>query len=126
MADAAANDLLQVDADGTITTLAVFPSQMVDAPAELGMPEGSQMPAESVPTTVALGPDGAYYVGELTGFPFPVGKARIWRVVPGQHPTVYATGFTNIISLAFDTNRQSVRPGDHQEWSPGGGERWAG
>ena len=104
VADAAANDLLQVDANGNITTLAVFPSQMVDAPADLGMPAGSQIPSESVPTSIALGPDGAYYVGELTGFPFPVGKARIWRVVPGQQPTVFATGFTNIISLAFDPN----------------------
>ena len=104
VADAAANDLLQIDANGTITTLAVFPSQMVDAPPFLGMPAGSQMPAESVPTTVTLGPDGAYYVGELTGFPFAIGKARIWRVVPGQQPTVYATGFTNIIAIAFDAN----------------------
>ncbi len=103
VADAAANDLLQVDADGTITTLAVFPPQMVDAPPELGMPEGSQIPSESVPTSVALGPDGAYYVGELTGFPFPTGGARVWRVVPGEDPTVYADGFTNIISLTFDS-----------------------
>jgi hypothetical protein len=99
VADAAANDLLQVDADGTISTLAVFPSQMVDNPEG-----GDQIPSESVPTTVTVGPDGAYYVGELTGFPFPVGKARIWRVVPGEEPTVYATGFTNIIALDFDAN----------------------
>lgn len=104
VADAGANDLLQVDANGTISTLAVFPSQMVDAPPFLGMPAGSQIPAESVPTTVAVGPDGAYYVGELTGFPFPIGKARIWRVVPGEEPTVFATGFTNIIAIDFDAN----------------------
>jgi hypothetical protein len=104
VADAAGNDLLQVTADGTITTLAVFPPQMVDAPPFLNMPPGSQMPAESVPTSIALGPDGAYYVGELTGFPFPVGGARVWRVVPGQEPTVYASGFTNIIDVTFDQN----------------------
>ncbi len=104
VADAAANDLLQVTADGTITTLATFPAQMVDAPPFLHMPPGSQMPAQSVPTSVTVGPDGAYYVGELTGFPFPVGGARVWRVVPGQEPTVYASGFTNIDGLAFDAN----------------------
>jgi len=104
VADAGANDLLQVTADGTITTLAVFPTQMVDAPPFLQMPPGSQVPAESVPTSVTLGPDGAYYVGELTGFPFPVGGARVWRVVPGQEPTVYASGFTNIIDVTFDQN----------------------
>jgi sugar lactone lactonase YvrE len=49
-----------------------------------------------------LGPDGAYYVSELTGFPFPVGGANVYRVVPGEDPEVYATGFTNIIDIAFD------------------------
>jgi sugar lactone lactonase YvrE len=56
---------------------------------------------QAVPTTVAQGPDGALYVGQLTGFPFPVGGARVYRVVAGQAPTVYADGFTNIIDLAF-------------------------
>ncbi len=42
------------------------------------------------------------YVSQLTGFPFPVGAAKIYRVVPGSAPTVYAEGFTNIIDLAFD------------------------
>ncbi len=54
-----------------------------------------------MPTSVVVGPDGAYYVGELTGGPFPVGGATVWRVVPGQEPTEYATGFTNIIDLGF-------------------------
>ncbi|MDI3339387.1 MAG: ScyD/ScyE family protein [Sphaerobacter sp.] len=99
--DAGGNDVLHVAADGTITTLAVFGPRLVDAPPFLGLPPGTQIPMESVPTGIAVGPDGAYYVGELTGFPFQVGGARIWRVVPGEAPTVYAEGFTNIIDLAF-------------------------
>jgi glucose/arabinose dehydrogenase len=59
-----------------------------------------------VPTTVAAGPDGALYVGELTGAPFRVGSARVWRVVPGQKPTVYAGGFTNVAAIAFDRGRR--------------------
>jgi hypothetical protein len=55
-----------------------------------------------VPTSVTRGHDGAYYVGELTGFPFPRGAARVWRVVPGHRPQVFARGFTNVIDLAFD------------------------
>lgn len=55
---------------------------------------GTKMPMESVPTSVAYGPDGALYVSELTGFPFPAGASTIWRVVPGKAPTVYATGLT--------------------------------
>ena len=102
MTDAAANDLLAISRTGAISTLAVFPDQMADAPPFLGLPPGSKIPAESVPTSVTRGPDGAWYVGELTGFPFQVGLARIWRVVPGHAPTVWATGFTNIIDLQFD------------------------
>jgi hypothetical protein len=100
--DAGGNDLLKVTPDGTISTLATFPNRMVTGPSSLKMPAGAQMPMEPVPTSVARGADGAYYVGELTGFPFPVGGAHIHRVVPGKSPTTNAEGFTNVISLAFD------------------------
>lgn len=49
------------------------------------------------------GPDGAYYVGELTGDPFTPGQANIYRVVPGQKPTIFASGFSFIIDLLFDS-----------------------
>jgi sugar lactone lactonase YvrE len=98
--DAGGNSLLSVSG-GSVSTVAVFPSQLVDAPPFLGLPPGTQIPAESVPTSVAVGPDGAYYVGELTGFPFPPDKARVWRVEPGGQPEVFADGFTNIIDLTF-------------------------
>ena len=57
---------------------------------------------QSVPTAIVAGRDGAYYVGEFTGVPYPVDQARIYRLVPGEAPAVYATGFTNIIDIAFD------------------------
>jgi hypothetical protein len=94
--DAGANDLLRVDKRGRISTIAVFPVRPTPAP------DGTIIPMQFVPTTVVRGPDGAYYVGQLTGFPFPVGGARVWRVVPGKAPTVFASGFTNIIDIAFD------------------------
>lgn len=100
--DAGGNDLLQVDSRGRVKVLATFPIQMVDAPPFLGLPPGTQIPSQSVPTSVTRGPDGAFYVSELTGFPFEVGSARVWRVVPGEELTVYATGFTNIVDLEFD------------------------
>jgi sugar lactone lactonase YvrE len=57
---------------------------------------------QAVPTTVVTGPDGALYVGQLTGFPFPVGGARVYRVPSrGGTPAVFASGFTNIIDIAF-------------------------
>ncbi|MDW8059479.1 MAG: ScyD/ScyE family protein [Thermomicrobium sp.] len=98
--DAGANALLGVTMDGSIETLAVFPPFMTPAPPFLNLPPGTEIPAQSVPTSVVEGTDGAYYVSELTGFPFPVGAARLWRVVPGQEPEVVATGFTDAIDLA--------------------------
>lgn len=99
VADAGGNDLLMVNATGVVTTVAVFPSRTVPAPPIPGLPP--QVDMQSVPDSIVLGPDGAYYVGELTGFPFPVGGARVYRVVPGQAPQIYASGFTNIIGLQF-------------------------
>jgi hypothetical protein len=69
--DAAGNNLLRVSPHGEISTLAVFPQRLVDAPPSPGLPMGTQLPMDAVPTSVAVGPDGAFYVGELTGFPVP-------------------------------------------------------
>jgi hypothetical protein len=88
--------------EGDISTIAVFPDTMVDAPEFLGLPPGTQIPMQAVPTSVVQGPDGAWYVGQLTGFPFVPGAAKIWRIAEGEDPEVYAEGFTNIIELAFD------------------------
>lgn len=104
VADSAGNMLVRFGWNGAGTVIATFPEQLVDAPPELGLPPGTQIPAQSVPTGVVKGPDGAYYVGELTGYPFTPGTARVYRVVDGQQPTVFASGFTNIIDIAFDRN----------------------
>src|SRR5579859_7115104 len=90
------NDLLLVNPQGKMSQLAAFPQHYwkgIHKPANL---------IESVPTTVAQGPDGAFYVGELTGFPYFKGSARIWRVVPGKKAQIFAKGFTNIIDIIFD------------------------
>ncbi len=89
VADAAGNDLLIVNPSGRVTTLATFKAQTF----------GSQA-AQSVPTSVVWH-DGAFYVGELGGGNIPNGHARIWKVVPGQPATVFATGFTTISGMAF-------------------------
>ena len=101
--DAGGNTLLAVNR-GNVSTIAVFPNRLVDAPPFLGLPPGTQIPMQAVPTRVVTGPDGAFYVSQLTGFPFPFGGAYVFRVVPGEDPTVYADGFTNIIDLAFDSD----------------------
>jgi len=94
VADAGANALLEVAANGDILTLAVFAAR--PNPTPIGPPF-----VDSVPTAVAVGPDGAYYVSELTGVPFAAGFANIYRVIPGQAPTVAWSGFTTVIDLVF-------------------------
>jgi len=86
--DAGANTLLGVAANGKIETLAVFPSR----------PNAS---TDAVPTGVVIGPDGAYYVSQLTGVPFATGAANVYRVVPGKTPEIYVSGFKTITDLAF-------------------------
>lgn len=102
MTDAAGNSVIKIDHHGQISLPATLPAQDAVAPPFLGLPPGATIPAESVPTSITRGPDGAWYVGELTGFPFQEGLARVWRIVPGHAPTVFASGFTNIIDLQFD------------------------
>ena len=107
VADAAGNDLLWISPKGVVSVLAVFPTQTVKltnairktirAPRTM-----ASILVQAVPSSVAVGPDGALYVGELTGVPFKPGTARIWRIVPGKKPSLYASGFTNISDIAFD------------------------
>jgi hypothetical protein len=103
VADAGANAIFEVRSNGQIRTLAAFPARMVAAPPFLGLPPGATIPMQAVPTTVVQGPDGWIYVGQLTGFPFPVGGANIYRVPSqGGAPEIAASGFTNIVDMAFD------------------------
>jgi hypothetical protein len=124
VADAAGNDLLVADRRGNVDWVAVLPPEVVssqhlkDLAGCPNPPPGFEficelpemMPAEPVATSVAIGPDGAYYMGELKGFPAPVGESRIWRVAPDalhaqcdSSPacTVVADGFTSIVDLRF-------------------------
>jgi sugar lactone lactonase YvrE len=104
VADAGGNTLLEVSAKGTVSVVAVFPARTVTTPPFLPQPPfPAQLSMQAVPTNVVRGPDGAFYVSQLTGFPFPAGGARIYRVVVGAAPEIYATGFTNIIDLEFDS-----------------------
>ena len=97
VADAAGNDILQVKPNGQVKLIASFPTREV--------PNDT---IEPVPTTVAEGPDGALYVGELSGYPYYKGAARVYRIAPGHAPTIYAQGFTNIADLTFDDRGRLV------------------
>jgi sugar lactone lactonase YvrE len=90
--DAGGNSLLRVAADGRISTIAVLPT----------LPTSEVNSGDPVPTCVTVGPDGAYYVGILAGLPFRDGAARVYRVVPGEAPAEYLTGFKTITDIDFD------------------------
>lgn len=122
VADAAGNSLLVVDKDGHVDWVATFPQHdiptqpvkdAVGCPA--GPPDICELPdifaADPVPTTVASGPDGALYVGELTGFPATPGQSRVWRLersalhvrcgVDPECMRVETGPFTSIIDIKF-------------------------
>jgi hypothetical protein len=90
--DAGGNDWLRVRrSSGKVKALAVFPDRSYNGSDEF----------QAVPTSVVKGPDGAYYISQLTGFPFVMNAAQIYRAVPGKAPTVYATGLTNVTDLGW-------------------------
>lgn len=93
---AGANDLLRVNRNGRIRTVAVFGTRSVPNP--FGGPDVDML---AVPTSVIPEPHGSLLVSQLTGFPFPVGGAQIFKVRPGHDPRVYATGLTNVTDLAW-------------------------
>ncbi len=102
VADAGANDLLKVRSNREVEVLATFPNVMVEAPPDLGMPPGTEIEMDFVPTSVIRGPEGGLYVSQLTGFPFPVGGAKVYRIGWDKEKEVVARGFTNIIDIALD------------------------
>ena len=138
IADAAGNSVLIAGTNGEIDWVALpppiyDPEKDPELPDEERWmpqyPEGFAAPGvtcyvQPVPTSVAVGPDGAYYFGELTGTPplyfddegEPVfdptslaGTARIWRVesdarnvrCPSEACRKVAGGLTSIMDIGF-------------------------
>ena len=95
--DAGGNSLLRVAANGSVSLVATFAALPLASPPPLP----ASQTAEAVPTEVVIGPDGAFYVSTLTGAPFENGLARVYRVLPGEAPTVYQSGFRTIIDIDF-------------------------
>jgi hypothetical protein len=113
VADAGANALFRVRANGSISTVATFgrlapapfvpPSCFNQLPPEFQAalpPAGTPIPPQSVTTSVVVGPDGAAYVGLLTGFPFARDAADVYRV---DLRTGAVTNVTAGIDLSYIT-----------------------
>lgn len=115
VADAANNAVFRVTRAGRVQVVARVKPRTVKMP-DYGDPEmpppGTPMPSEAVTTSVAVGPDGSVYIGELRGFPGNVGKSQLWRVRAGATDAVckperpqrgactrVADGLTSIVSV---------------------------
>ncbi|MDX1586294.1 MAG: ScyD/ScyE family protein [Balneolaceae bacterium] len=127
VADAAGNSLYWTKANGDLELVATF-----TPPTESGvgsdnsedwmvlfpLGEEANCYVQPVPTSVAVGPNGDYYVGELTGVtPANIGTgsspktglSRIWRidagardaVCPSDQCEVVASGLTSVLDLEF-------------------------
>lgn len=128
VADAAGNTLLSASKNGSLDWVAVFTPPVdengtgSDKPEDwmvlFPLDEDADCYVQPVPTAVDIGPDGAYYVGELTGVtPADIGTgggptkglSRVWRIEPGARNVtcpsddceVVLSSFTSVIDLEF-------------------------
>lgn len=113
IADAAGNTLLHATTDGRIETVAVFTPPVDESTGEgqvlFELSDGTPCFVQPVPTSVDVGPDGAYYVGELTGYPAVPGTSRVWRIEPGSRGVTcpsdacvhVLSGLTSVIDVEF-------------------------
>ena len=118
--DGGGNVAYSLKLDGSDARATALPLNIITNPQLPELPPGAELPPglinflppdengnprisiQSVPTGGAIGPDGALYVGEYSGFPYPQDKARIFRIGEDGLPTVFAEDFNAITELTFD------------------------
>jgi hypothetical protein len=113
--DGGGNAAYKVKLDGSAAQAIAIPKNIVSASELPPLPPGQEIPpglveflpdgqiaVQSVPTGGTIGPDGAFYVGEYIGFPYPEGRSRIFRIGEDNNPEVFLDGFTHITDLTFD------------------------
>lgn len=122
VADAAGNTVLSASTSGEIDWMAIFTPPLDENGDFLVRwtteDDGETIPCyvQPVPTSIAVGPDGYIYVGELTGAladedGLPIGLSRVWKI-PADANNVVCTedsgacnllidGLTSVIDLAI-------------------------
>jgi hypothetical protein len=113
VADAAGNTLLSATTTGNIDWKAIF-TPPVDENGDYIVrwyaedETGEMIPCyvQPVPTSVAIGPDGYIYVGELTGAMadadgLPIGISRVWKI-PADANNVVCTGESGDCQVIID------------------------
>ena len=137
VADAAGNTLLSATTTGEIDWKAIFTPPTDDEGNYLvrwyaGDDEDIPCYVQPVPTSVAVGPDGYIYVGELTGAVaeeagLPIGLSRVWKI-PADATNVVCSeasgpceviidGLTSVIDIAIGPDgRLYVVEFDEMSW----------
>jgi sugar lactone lactonase YvrE len=96
VADAAGNDVLFISSAGKISVLAVLP--LIAEPTG----KGHHVMSQPVPTSLAVGPNGSLYVGELGGAAAnDVGDVNVYRIAAHGKLDRVASGLTMIGGIAF-------------------------
>ncbi|MCB0707074.1 MAG: ScyD/ScyE family protein [Saprospiraceae bacterium] len=98
--DAAANAVLEIDADGNFSVLTVFPD--FENPTPVGPPY-----INIVPTNIVANGDG-FLVSCLTGFPFLEGAAQVFTVDSDGNNSNQLSDLTLLVDLDWDPNDGSL------------------
>ena len=100
--DAAGNSLVKADSANQVSLVHVFPNKNVNtpdnAPPFFGFPP--VVSAQTVPTGLTIGSDGALYIAQLSGLPFAPGSADVFRYDFVNPVTTFASGFSNLVDIA--------------------------
>ncbi|BAY16920.1 hypothetical protein NIES21_27540 [Anabaenopsis circularis NIES-21] len=109
--DGGGNSIYSVGLDGGgIKDVAAFPLKVIPRDQleypDLGPdvdPNALPVTQQSVPTGIAVAPDGSLTVSEYTYFPYPEGEARLFSVNPDDlEIQSLADGFTQLTGVTYD------------------------
>lgn len=100
--DAAGNSLIKANSANEVSQVHVFPNKDVNTPTNappfLGLPP--VVSAQTVPTGLTIGSDGALYIAQLSGVPFAPGSADVFRYDFVNPVATFASGFSNLVDIA--------------------------
>ncbi|MBW4592888.1 MAG: ScyD/ScyE family protein [Brasilonema angustatum HA4187-MV1] len=140
--DGGGNSIYSVGLDGSgIKNVAAIPQKIISLSTDQfpTLPEGTTDPTggaplppgytrasnglpvsnQSVPTGIAVAPDGSLTLSEYTYFPYPEKEARILKVDPDTLQTqVLADGFTQLTGVTYDSdgNLYALQHINQSEW----------
>lgn len=112
VADAAGNFIARRNLFGQLSTLAVIPDYIDET--------GDNW--EGVPMAVTVGPDGAYYIGELSAAFSPAPNSRIWRLDQQGNLSLVVEGLYDTSSITFDQQGRMIVLQLANDYYPGGRE----